>query len=67
MRFLDFGMVRLIWINPDEARVEDIVVEVVHSGFYIHARMWLKVIDGARGWASTSDLQTNFYFTSYLA
>jgi len=67
LRFLGFRVVRLVRIDPDKARVGDIAVEVVHSGFYIRARMWLKVIDGARGWASTSDLQTNFYFTSYLA
>jgi hypothetical protein len=60
-------MVRVIGIDPDEARVGDIVVEVAHSGFYTRARVWLKVIDGARGWAATSDLQDNFYFTSYLA
>jgi hypothetical protein len=67
LRFLGFGVVRLVGIDPDEARVGDIAVEVVHSGFYTRAQVWLKVIDGARGWASTSDLQTNFYFTSYLA
>jgi len=67
LRFLGFGMVRLVGINPDEARVGDIAVEVAHSGFYTRARVWLKVINGARGWASTSDLQANFYFTSYLA
>ncbi len=67
LRFLGFGVVRLIGINPDEARVGDIAVEVAHSGFYTHARVWLKVINGARGWASTSDLQANFTFTSYLA
>ncbi len=67
LRFLGFGVVRLVGIDPDEARVGDIAVEVAHSGFYTRAQVWLKVIDGARGWASTSDLQTNFYFTSYLA
>ncbi len=65
--FLGFGVVRLVGIDPNEAQVGDIAVEVVHSGFYTRARVWLKVIDGARGWASTSNLQTNFYFTSYLA
>jgi hypothetical protein len=67
LRFLGFGMVRLVGINPNEACVGDIAVEVTHSGFYTRARVWLKVINGARGWASTSDLQANFYFTSYLA
>ncbi len=51
-------MVTLVGIDPDEARVGDIVVEVVHSGFYTHAKVWLKVRDGARGWVSISELQT---------
>jgi len=59
--------VRLVGIDPDEARVGDIAVEVVHSGFYTRAQVWLKVTDGARGWVLTSELQTQFYFTSYLA
>jgi len=67
LRFLGCGVVRLIGTNPDEARVGDIAVEIAHSGFYIHAQVWVKVIDGARGWVLTSDLQTRFYFTSYLA
>jgi hypothetical protein len=33
LRFLGFGVVRLVGIDPDEARVGDIAVEVVHSGF----------------------------------
>jgi uncharacterized RDD family membrane protein YckC len=56
LRFLGFGVVRLIGINPDEARVGDIAVKVAHSGFYTRVQVWLKVIDGARGWASTSEL-----------
>ncbi len=67
MRFLGFGVVRLIGINLDDARVGDIAVEVTHNGFYTRAKVWLKVVDGARGWASTSQSQTQFYYTSYLA
>jgi hypothetical protein len=67
MRFLGFGVVRLVGIDLDEARIGDIAVEVAHNGFYTRAQVWLKVIDGTRGWASTSELQTQFYHTSYLA
>jgi len=67
LRFLGSGVVRLVGTDPDEARVGDIAVEIAHSGFYTRAQVWVKVIDGARGWISTSDLQTKFYFTSYLA
>ncbi len=56
LRFLGFGVVRIVGIDPAEARIGDIAVEVAHSGFYIRVEVWLKVIDGVRGWASTSEL-----------
>jgi len=34
LRFLGFGVVTLVGVDPDEARVGDIAVEVAHSGFY---------------------------------
>jgi len=46
----------LVGIDPDEARVGGIAVEVAHSGFYTRAKIWLKVKDGARGWVSISEL-----------
>jgi hypothetical protein len=67
LRFLGFGVVTIVGIDPEQAQVGDIAVEVAHSGFYTRAQVWLKVIDGTRGWASTSELQTQFYHTSYLA
>jgi hypothetical protein len=60
-------MVTLVGINPNEARVRDIAVEVANSGFYTRAEVWLKVRDGARGWVSISELQMQYYYTSYLA
>jgi len=69
LRFLGFGAITLVEIDPKEARVGDIAVEVArgHSGFHTHAEVWLKVRDGARGWVSISQLQTQYYYTSYLA
>jgi len=67
LRFLGFGVVRLVGIEPDRARVGDIAVEVTHRGYYISTRVWLKVADGAKGWTCTSELQTEFHFTTYLA
>jgi hypothetical protein len=67
LRFLGFGAVRIVGIDPDEALVGDIVVEVAHSGFYARARVWVKVFNGARGWTLTFDSQDNFYFASFLA
>jgi len=58
MRFLGFGVVTLVGIDPDEARVRDVAVEVAHNGFFTRAEVWLKVSDGARRWASTLVLQT---------
>jgi hypothetical protein len=48
LHFLGVGVIRLVRIEPDQARVGDIAVEVIHSGFYTRARVWLKVADGAR-------------------
>jgi hypothetical protein len=67
LRFLGFGVVTLVGVDPDEARVGDIAVEVAHSGFYTRTEVWLKVKDGARGWTSTAELQTQYYYTSHLA
>jgi hypothetical protein len=67
LRFLGFGVVSLVGIDPDVARVGDIAVEISHSGVYTRARVWLKVTDGARAWVYTSKLKENFYYTSYLA
>jgi hypothetical protein len=39
MRFLGFGVVRLVGIDPDEARAGDIVVEVARNGFYTRAQV----------------------------
>ncbi len=67
LRFVGFGLVSLVSLDPDRARVGDIAIEVSHSGFYTSARIWLRVTDGTRGWVWISELQDNFYFTSYLA
>ncbi len=67
LRFLGFGVVRIVRIDPDEALVGDIAVEVAHSGYYTRAQVWLKVFNGARGWTLTSDSQDRFYFASFLA
>jgi hypothetical protein len=66
LRFLGFRVVRLVGIDPDEARVGDIVVEVTHSGFHARAEVWLRVRNGADGWASISQLQMQYYYASYL-
>jgi hypothetical protein len=52
LRFLGFGVVIVIGIDPDEARVGDVAVEIAHNGFYTRAQVWLKLKDGARGWGS---------------
>jgi hypothetical protein len=44
LRALGFGMVRLVGIDPDQARAGDIAVEVTHSGYFTRARVWLKVV-----------------------
>jgi hypothetical protein len=56
LRFLGFGVVTVIGIDHDEARIGDVAVEITHNGFYTHIQVWLKLKDGARGWGSTSEL-----------
>jgi hypothetical protein len=67
LRFLGFGVVSLVGINPKQVRIGDIAVEISHSGFFTSARVWLRVTNGTEGWAWISELQENFFFTSYLA
>jgi len=67
LRFLGVGVVNLVGINPNQAHVGDIAVEISHSGFYTSARVWLRVTDGTRAWVRISELQESFFFTSYLA
>jgi hypothetical protein len=67
LRFLGVDVVSLVGINPDQARVGDIAVEISHSGFYSSVKVWLKVTDGTRDWVRISELQESFFFTSYVA
>jgi hypothetical protein len=67
LRFLGFGVVTLVGIDPEVARIGDIAIEIAHSGFHTRAEVWLRVRNGADGWASISQLQTQYYYVSYLA
>jgi len=67
LHFLGFGVITLVGIDPEEARIGDVVVEIAHSGFHTRAEVWLKVRNGTEGWVSVSQLQTQYYYTSYLA
>jgi hypothetical protein len=67
LRFMGFGVITIIGIDPEEARIGDIAVEIAHSGFHTHAEVWVKVSNGSEGWVSTSQLQTQYYYTTYLA
>jgi hypothetical protein len=67
LRFLSFGVVTLVGIDPEVARVGDIAVEIAHSGFHTRAEIWLRVRNGADRWVSISQLQTQYHYVSYLA
>jgi len=54
-------------IDHDEVQVGDVAVKIAHNGFYTHAQVWLKLRNEARGWGSTSELQRQYHYTSYLA
>ncbi len=67
LRFQGFGVVTIVGIDPEAARIGDIAIEIAHSGFHTRAEVWLKLSNGLRGWISTSRLQTQYHFTTYLA
>jgi hypothetical protein len=67
LRFLGFGVVTLVGIDPKVTRVGDIAVEIAHSGFHTRVEVWLRVRNGADGWVSISQLETQYYYVSYLA
>jgi len=67
LRFLGFGVITLVGIDPKEARIRDIAVEIAHSGFHTRVEVWLNVRNGTEGWMSVSQLHTQYYYTSYLA
>jgi hypothetical protein len=66
LHFLGFGVITLVGIHPKVARVGDVAVEVAHNGFHTRVEVWLRVRNGADGWVSISQLQTQYYYTSYL-
>ncbi len=67
LRVEGFGVVTIVGCDPEAARVGDIAVEITHSGFHTRAEVWLKVRNGPSGWVSTSRMQHQYFFTSYLA
>jgi hypothetical protein len=67
LRSLGFGVIMIVGINPDQARIGNIVIEIAHSGFYTRAEVWVKVSNGTSGWVSFSQFQTQYHYTTYLA
>ncbi len=67
LHFLGFGVITLVGIDLEEARIEDVTIEIAHSGFHTRAEVWLKVRNGTEGWVSVSQLHTQYYYTSYFA
>jgi hypothetical protein len=63
---LGFGVITIIGIDPDEAKIGDIAIEITHSGFFTRAEVWVKVSNGAKGWVSISQFQTQYHYTTYL-
>jgi hypothetical protein len=67
LRFEGFGIVTIVGCDPEAARVGDIAVEIAHSGFHTRAEVWVKARNGPSGWVSTSRMQHQYFFTTYLA
>jgi hypothetical protein len=67
LRLLGFGVVSFVGIDPNEAQVGDVAVEIVHNGFCTCVQVWLKLRNGTKGWGSTLELHRQYHYTSYLA
>ncbi len=67
LRHLGFSVADIVGMSLDETQVGDIVVELVHNGFYTRAQVYVKMQDGARRWVSSARFQQQYHFTSYLA
>jgi fermentation-respiration switch protein FrsA (DUF1100 family) len=67
LRLEGFGVATIVGFDIAAARIGDIAVEVVHNGFHTRAEVWLKARNGPNGWVSTSRMQHQYFFTSYLA
>jgi hypothetical protein len=66
LRFEGFGIVTIVGCDPEAARVGDIAIEIAHSGFHTRAKVWVKARNGPSGWVSTSRMQHQYFFTTYL-
>ncbi len=64
---LGFGVVIIVGINHDEAWIGDVVIEIIHNGFYTHVKVWIKIRNGAKGWESTLKLYRQYHYISYFA
>ncbi len=67
LRSLGFGVITIVGIDPNQARVGDIAIEITHSGFYTRAEVWVKVSNGTSGWVSLSQFQMQYHYTTYFA
>jgi hypothetical protein len=56
---LGFGVVAIVGVSSNEAQAGDIVVELVHNGFYTRAQVWVKMQDGTGGWVSSARSSDN--------
>jgi hypothetical protein len=54
LHFQGFGVVTIVGIDPEAARVGDIAVAIAHNGFHTRTKVWVRVSNGPRGWVSTS-------------
>jgi hypothetical protein len=67
LRFEGFGIVTIVGCDLEGARIEDIAVEIDHSGFHMRVEVWVKARNGPSGWVSTSRMQHQYFFMTYLA
>ncbi len=47
-----FSVVRIMGIDPREAKVGDMEAKIHHKGFDTHAQVWIKIHDGLGEWVN---------------
>jgi len=53
---LGFGIMIIVGVNPNEARIGDVVMEIAHNGFCTCAQVWMRIRDGVGGRELTLEL-----------
>jgi hypothetical protein len=66
LRVNGFACIIIIRFDPTTTKVNDIIIRVIHVGFFMEATIWLKIRSDLNGqqWSILQTLEIRFFFTS---